>query len=130
MAGAIWGLTFFKPQLLLIPLFISMTNGMRREFKPLLGLVACVFLLLATNAFVFGFSSFTTWLNGMHVVDAVYSEVKNGVVMPIVASVPRMIILSTPQASKELVKVALLVFCIALFGLDPAGRAQNIEANA
>ena len=90
----------------------------RRNSKPLLALILGALLLCAVSAATCGVESFKLWLNAMHVVDHVYSSAKNGVVMAIVASLPRMCILSSSEAAQPAVRVIVYLVSCALAGLS------------
>jgi hypothetical protein len=108
-AGLVWSLAFLKPQFLLVPAFIGVVSLFRKEVKTLAGLVIGVLLLCAAAVLIFGVDGLKLWAQAMPVVETVYSSAKNGVVLQVVASVPRMIILSAPHESLATVKACIAV---------------------
>lgn len=124
LAGVAWALTFLKPQFFLSIAFFCVMLLFRQKHKPLLALICGSIALCVTNLVIFGPHSFEQWLGGMRAVERVYSDAHNGVVVAIVACLPRMILLSLPTAMHIWVKP--LVYALsAAFVLIAALACRN-----
>lgn len=116
-AGLVFAVSFLKPQIFLGAIFITLCMLFRKSWKPLAGLISGAAALSTITLAVFGIDTIRRWLVGMQVVDAVYSVGKNGVVQTIVASLPRMTILSTPPELAPIAKPCVFALSAALFAL-------------
>lgn len=123
-AGLVWSLAVLKPQFFIAALMMVVALATAKRFKPAIGIVCGIIVIIGINLVLFSPTLFNEWLTTLKLAEAVYSDVKYGVAQHLATSLPRSIILLLPVTQHAVFKPLIYALSAILggIGLYFAGR--------
>ncbi len=115
--GLIWSLAVIKPQFFIPALMMTIALATARRFKPIIGIICAVTIIIIVNLVLFSPTLFGEWLTTLKLAESVYSDLKFGVAQPIATSLPRAIILLLPVSQHAIFKPLIYALSAILGGI-------------